>query len=129
MTGFLLIFLTTAGTALTFASFPQTLKWIPIAISITATIFAAFQTFMKFSEQAETHRASARRYGKIKKEIEYLLDFQADSERLAEMVENIRRREVELSQDSPNTLAKDWRRAKKETLEENDKFSIRNRNN
>ncbi len=124
--GILLIILTIGGSVITFAPFPETQHWIPIIISISATMFAAFQTFMNFSEQAEIHRTTARRYGEIKKEIEYILDFISESKQLEDIVDKIRAKEVEISQDAPNTLVRNWNRAKKETLEENDKCSIRN---
>lgn len=125
--GVVLILLTTAASVLTFAQPTQNLVWVPIAISVSATVFAAFQTFMKFSEQTEIHRVAARRYGELKKEIEYILDFTPNAENLPELTDRIRKKENEIAQESPNALSYNWNRAKKETQEENDKFSIRNR--
>lgn len=123
--GILLILLTTSASVMTFASFPASGKWVPVVISVAATIFAAFQTFMKFSEQAEIHRVIARRYGELKKEIEYVFDFPPEQSVLSERVDAIRIKENEISQDSPNALTHNWNRAKKETKNENDEFSTR----
>lgn len=125
--GVVLILLTTAASVLTFAKPPESLIWIPIAVSVSATVFAAFQTFMKFSEQTEIHRIAARRYGELKKEIEYILDFTPDTNNLSQLTDEIRKKENEIAQESPNALTYNWDKAKKETQEENDKFSVRNR--
>ena len=125
--GILLIILTTAVSVLTFANLGDGYKWIPIAVSVSATIFAAIQTFMKFSEQTDIHRITARRYGELKKEIEFILDFTPDSKDLPEKIDAIRKKENEIAQDSPNGLSYNWTRAKKETQEENEKYSVRHR--
>ena len=123
--GIILIVLTTSASVLIFAEF-ESLPWLAATVSIAATLFAAFQTFMKFSEKADIHRTSARRYGEIKKEIEYIINFDSDSDSIKERVDAIRLKESEISQESPNTIAYNWARAKKETVAENDSYSIRN---
>ncbi len=125
--GIALIILTTVASVLTFEKPIENLLWLPIAVSISATIFAAFQTFMKFSEQTEIHRVAGRRYGELKKEIEYILDFTSNVSNLPELTDSIRKKENEIAQESPNALSYNWSKAKKETQDENDKYSIRNR--
>lgn len=123
--GIMLIVLTTSASVLIFADC-KAVPWLGPVVSIMATLFAAFQTFMKFSERADIHRTSARRYGEIKKEIEYIIYFDSDSGSLKERVDAIRIKESEISQESPNTIARNWKKAKKETAAENDNYSIRN---
>ncbi|TNZ66970.1 DUF4231 domain-containing protein [Vibrio parahaemolyticus] len=123
--GVMLIVLTTFSSVLIFANFPN-YPWLPATVSIAATIFAAFQTFMKFSERADIHKVSARRYGEIKKEIEFIINFDSDADTLSKRVESIRQKESDLSQESPNTISYNRKRAKEETLNENDGYSIRN---
>lgn len=123
--GVMLIVLTTFASVLTFADFPD-YPWLPATVSIAATIFASFQTFMKFSERADIHKVSARRYGEIKKEIEFIINFDSDEYSLLGRVDSIRQKESEISQESPNTISYNWKRAQKETNSENDGYSIRN---
>lgn len=125
--GLILVVLTTIASVLTFYKPEKCLVWFPIAISVAATIFAAFQTFMKYSEQSEIHRVVARRYGELKKEIEFILDFTPEISSLSEVADRIRVKEQEIAQESPNSLSYNWERAKKETQDENDKYSVRNR--
>jgi hypothetical protein len=125
--GITLIVLTTAASVLTFAKPSDCWAWIPIVVSVSATILAAFQTFMKFSEQTEIHRVAARRYGELKKEVEYILNFTPDISNFPEITNEIRKKENEIAQESPNAISNNWKKAKKETQEENDKYSIRNR--
>lgn len=96
-------------------------------MGISAALFAYLQTFLQLSEKADSHRVIARRYGALKKKIEYLIDFQHDATDLAEKVENIRTKEDEIASDSPHALSHRWKKAKQETQQENDESSIRNR--
>jgi len=109
-----------------FLEAPSDYAWAPLAVVIAATLVAALQTFMRFSEQAETHRAAARRYGEIKKEIEYVLCFGEALTAIEQRVDEIRAKEVAVGQDAPNALTWHWRRATKDTEEENEQHSIRN---
>ena len=79
--GVLLILLTVSTSVFTFAQFSESIRWIPIVVSISATIFATFQTFFRFSEKAEIHRNVAGRFGALKKELEFIVDFRTGEER------------------------------------------------
>ncbi|MBF4306827.1 DUF4231 domain-containing protein, partial [Vibrio anguillarum] len=54
------------------------------------------------------------------------ITFDSDERTLSERVDSIRQKESEISQESPNTISYNWKRAKKETINENNGYSIRN---
>lgn len=124
--GVILIVLTTTSCVLIFSSnlFPY---WISPTISMAAALFAYLQTFLQLSEKADIHRKVARRYGSLKKEIEYIIDFRSNDKDLVELVNLIRNKEVEIANESPHALTYRWSKAKKATQQENDESSIRNR--
>jgi hypothetical protein len=124
--GILLIILTTASCVLIFAS-TTCPPWLSPTVGITAALFAYLQTFLQLSEKADSHRQVARRYGSLKKKIEYIIDFQAEESDLSQIVDAIRNKEDEIANDSPHALSYRWKEAEKKTQQENDKSSIRNR--
>lgn len=123
--GILLIILATGSTVLIFAE-NVPINWIPPVVGISAALFAYLQTFLQLSEKAITHRDVARKYGSLKKEIEYLVAFTPDADDLAQKVEQLRVRGDEISSTAPHALSRSWHKAKQETQEENDAASIRN---
>ncbi|MEQ9891403.1 SLATT domain-containing protein [Pectobacterium aroidearum] len=125
--GILLIALTTASCVLIFSS-NQLCPWISPTISMMAAFLAYLQTFLQLSEKADVHRKTARRYGSLKKRIEYIIDFQAEESNLSEKIDFIRNKEDEIASDSLHALTRCWKKAKEETQKENDESSIRNRN-
>lgn len=124
--GVLLIILTTASCVLIFSS-NLCPPWLSPTVGIAAALFAYLQTFLQLSEQADAHRGVARRYGSLKKKIEYIIDFKAEDLTLSEMADAIRIKEEEIASNSPHALSHRWKKAKKETQQENDESSIRNR--
>ncbi len=125
--GALLIVLTTASCVLIFATPDITPSWLSPVLGVSAALFAYLQTFLQLSEKADSHRAVARRYGALKKKLEYLIEFEYGSEYLAEKVDAIRAKEDEIASDAPHALSHQWQRAKVETQAENESTSIRNR--
>lgn len=123
--GIILIALTTTSAILIFAEH-KCLSWISPAVGVAAALFAYLQIFFKFSEKSEMHRAVERKYGALKKEIEYLLAFPCEDEKIALRVNEIRCRENEISREAPHSIASCWKQAKKETEDENEENSIRN---
>jgi len=123
--GLSLILFTTITSVLTFANLCENYELVPVITGVLATILAAVQTFMNFSEQADVHRNVARRYGELKKEIEYIINFTPDISDLPERSSYILKKENEIAQDAPNTPSCYWERATKETEEENEQNSIR----
>jgi len=124
--GVLLIILTTASSVLIFS---QNIgpDWLSPTVGIAAALFAYLQTFLQFSEQADSHRAVARRYGALKKEIEFIVDFESNADCFTNKVDSIRTRIDVLSKEAPHALSHRWKKAKKETKIENEERSIRNR--
>lgn len=123
--GISLIILTTASAVLIFA--PNTVhSWLPPLVGVFAALFAYLQTFLQLSEKENTHRDVARKYGSLKKEIEYLVNFGTDHENLEEKVNVLRVKGDNISANAPHALTKSWEKAKKETQVENDAASIRN---
>ncbi len=122
--GVLLIILTTASAILIFAEF-ECIPWLSPSTGITAALFAFLQTFLRFSEKSEIHRSVERKYGALKKEIEYLITFTPNDDNFIERVNEIRCRENEISREAPHSIVSCWKKAKKETKNENDEYSIR----
>jgi Petal formation-expressed len=63
------------GTSI-FATTAATPEWVSIAtgiMSLTAAVLAALQTFLRYSELAEKHRAAAQSYGNLRRETEEVL--------------------------------------------------------
>lgn len=72
-----IIVLTTAVGTSAFASVVSELIpiWSKVAVgsaSVLAAVFAALQTFFKFSERAERHKTFAAKYGALRRELETL---------------------------------------------------------
>lgn len=125
MLGILLVCLSTASTVLIFAQ-PDP-KWLSPAVGISAALFAYLQTFLQLSQQAEVHRSMARQYGELKKRIEYIIDFQADSLNISDIVEELRLQERDIASSAPNCPRRYWDKASKATEQENEQTSIRNK--
>lgn len=122
--GIVLIILTTASCVLIFAD-QEEYKWASPIVGISAALFAYLQTFLNFSDKAEAHRGVERRYGALKKEIEYLIYFESEANDFSNRVNDIRERENTISAEAPHSLSHRWKKAKRETQKENDAMSIR----
>ncbi|WP_256382869.1 SLATT domain-containing protein [Photobacterium toruni] len=124
--GVLLIILTTASCVLIFAKNVQP-DWLSPVVGISAALFAYLQTFLQLSEKADAQRAVARRYGALKKQIEFIIDFQLNDANLDIKVDDLRKKEDEIATEAPHALSHRWKEAKKETQTENDEVSMRKR--
>ena len=123
--GVSLIILTTASAILIFAKF-ENLPWLSPGVGVFAALLAYLQTFLRFSEKSESHRSVERKYGALKKEIEYLLSFSLPEQDIVKSVDEIRQRENEISRDAPHSIPSCWKKAKDETKDENEEYSVRN---
>ncbi|MEZ8411438.1 SLATT domain-containing protein [Vibrio splendidus] len=76
VTGFLLILTTTLVTALLFfdTNGPNEDKWqlLLFILSVTSAALASIVSFVRFAERAELHRSAASRYGKLRRQLEFL---------------------------------------------------------
>ena len=79
-------------------------------LSMLAAILASLQTFLKFSERAESHKAAAARYGVIRRELEQALAVSGTGPVPSDVLNSIRNRWDVLDSESP-TLPKSIREA------------------
>jgi hypothetical protein len=75
-------------------------------ISIVAAVLASLQTFLRFSERAERHRATGSGYGAIRRALELLKTFPpADTEALQRTFADIKGQMDQLAKDAPEVPA------------------------
>ena len=76
-------------------------------VSVTAAILASMQTFLRFSERAEKHRAVAARYGSLRRDIEALQAGGApyDQAKLDSLKEKLN----SISEEAPEISERVWR--------------------
>jgi hypothetical protein len=74
------------------------------SVSVLAAVLASLQTFLRFQERAEKHRASAELWAAIRREIDQMLalhpDYLADRSDPKEYLDDLRRRMDEVSAQS-----------------------------
>lgn len=80
-------------------------------VSMLAATLTGLQTFLRFSERAEKHRAVAARYGALRREIEELLSLEKNITR--ELVAPLREAIDRLAEEAPNVSTRIWRRTQK----------------
>jgi hypothetical protein len=67
-----------AGTAFVSSLTDSNVWWargVAILLSLAVTVFASLQTFLRFSERAEKHKAAATEFGKLRRELEQIIAF------------------------------------------------------
>ena len=76
-------------------------------ISIFAAVLASLQTFMRFSERAERHRATGSGYGAIRRALEFLKTFPPEGEEALERAfADIKGQMDQLAKDAPEVPAR-----------------------
>ncbi|MCC8400338.1 SLATT domain-containing protein [Paraburkholderia sp. MMS20-SJTN17] len=70
-------------------------------VSVAAALSAALQTFLRYAERAEKHRAAGARYGAVRRRLEAVFAGDADA-REAHYLTSIRIELDRLAEDSPN---------------------------
>ena len=70
-------------------------------VSVTAALSAALQTFLRYAERAEKHRAAGARYGAVRRRLEAVFAGDADA-REAHYLTAIRTELDRLAEDSPH---------------------------
>ena len=71
-------------------------------VSIAAAVLMSLQTFLRFAERADRHRATGAGYGALRRSLEYLKTFPpADADALKRAVDEIRVRLDALADDAP----------------------------
>lgn len=81
-------------------------------VSVLAAVLASLQTFLRFQERAEKHRAAAEHWASIRREIDQMLalhpDYLAERTDPKAYLDQLRRRMGEVSAQSPEIGDKDW---------------------
>jgi hypothetical protein len=82
-------------------------------ISVLAAILASLQTFLRFGERAEKHRAAAERWAALRREIDEMLalhpTYLASRGDPKQYLDDLRRRMDEVAQQSPELGEGSWR--------------------
>jgi hypothetical protein len=93
-------------------------------VSVLAGVLASLQTFLRFQERAEKHRAAAELWAAIRREIDQMLalhpEYLAERSDPKAYLDQLRGRMGEVSAQSPEIGDKDWARAQ-------DRFTARRR--
>lgn len=100
------------GTSLV-VSFEQspsvTMRVIFGLLSLLAAGLAAGQTFLRYAERAEKHRAAGAAFGSIRREIEqFQVVGSSDNDKINTFIDGIRNRFDELAANSPEISEKIW---------------------
>lgn len=96
--GFGLIFLTTVITAFIFYEPVEYENEIKLALGISSTIAATLSgivSFGRFSERATEHRITASRYGKLRRQLEYLKATNPESNQQNEVKQKLKLLRIE----------------------------------
>lgn len=84
------------------------------SISVLAAVLASLQTFLRFQERAEKHRAAAELWAAIRREIDQMLalhpDYLAERSDPKAYLDELRRRMDEVSAQSPEIGEREWSR-------------------
>lgn len=109
VTGFLLILTTTLVTALLFfdTDGPNKDQWqlLLFTLSVTSAALASIVSFVRFAERAELHRSAASRYGKLRRQLEFLNTYR-DKQQDSQVKEKLKLLRIEweyVSSDAPLT--------------------------
>jgi hypothetical protein len=85
------------------------------AVSVLAGVLASLQTFLRFQERAEKHRAAAELWSAIRREIDQMLalhpEYLAERTDPKAYLDQLRGRMGEVSSQSPAIGEKDWAKA------------------
>lgn len=109
LTGFLLILTTTLVTALLFfdTTGPNEDYWnlLLFILSVLSAGLAAIVSFVRFAERAELHRSAASRYGKLRRQLEFLDAYRETQEdkKIKEKIKLLRIEWEYVSADAPLT--------------------------
>jgi hypothetical protein len=109
LTGFLLILTTTLVTALLFfdTTGPNENAWnlLLFILSVLSAGLAGIVSFVRFAERAELHRSAASRYGKLRRQLDFL-DTYRNSQEKSQVKEKLKLLRIEweyISADAPLT--------------------------
>jgi hypothetical protein len=85
------------------------------SVSVLAAVLASLQTFLRFQERAEKHRAAAELWSAIRREIDEMLalhpDYLAEQSDPKAYLDELRNRMDQVSAQSPEIGDRDWSKA------------------
>ena len=106
-----LVMTTVVGTSV-FASLQLQvqLRWHILTglMSIGSAVLASLQTFLRFSEKAEKHRAAGAAYGAIRRELEMILSISVGDPTPQAILDGLRARMDTLAKEAPELSARRW---------------------
>ena len=95
-----------AGTAFVSSLTDSSVWWaraIAILLSLAVTVFASLQTFLRYAERAEKHKAAATEFGKLRRELEQTIALIPVGDTIgAGVMESVRAKWGELSTHAPS---------------------------
>ena len=97
--------------ALVFADLSKLFDWVTWAVgfaSITISILAGLQTFLKLAERAEQHRVAAGRFGNLKRKLDAVIVSSPPS--MEEIINDIREEWNAITTESPMAVSSLWER-------------------
>ncbi len=96
------------------------------AVSLAAAILASLQTFLRFGERAEKHRATGSRFAALRAEIEQELSLHSDTGMLGAFMAELRVRWFALNDEAPALPASVWHKVEKRFAVAEPDLSMRN---
>lgn len=87
-------------------------------ISVIAAVLSGLQTFLRFSERAETHRNTAAKAGIIRREIEQLLASPNIESISDDRLDKVRDQINKMSEAAPSVSDKVWRLVKRNYIDQ-----------
>jgi hypothetical protein len=95
----------------------ESLLWPKIAVgllSVVAAVLISLQTFLRYAEQAESHKTAGAKYAHLKQRLELLTTIPPDSDdKLKAELLSIEMEWEKVREESPNIPVKIWRRIEK----------------
>ncbi|MBD3341192.1 MAG: SLATT domain-containing protein [Candidatus Lokiarchaeota archaeon] len=80
-------------------------------ISLSAAVFSALQTFLRFGERSDKHRIAAARYGSVRRKIEHIISITYENPKYQNKVLTSMREQMDqLATDSPEIPEFVWKR-------------------
>lgn len=90
-------------------------------LSVTAAVLVGLQTFLRYSEQAESHKTAGAKYAHLKHRLEMLAVMPPNNDdKLKTDLDAIETEWEKVREDSPNIPTKIWKRIEKEMTFEKD---------
>jgi hypothetical protein len=107
---------TSAFLSLVTTAVSSALRLIVGMTSVVAAVLAALQTFLRYAERAEQHRAAGARYGAVRRKLEAIYAGDADA-RNGHYLRSVRDELDRIAEDVPNVPFAVFRRAQEDLMD------------